>query len=807
MIKFAHCDLEDLRRGGGGENPIVIPLGLMLLALCFVALIFHRFKQSNIVACILIGMIVGGTGLSGSVSRELTAAFIELGIILVLFMGGLEVDVAGFMSRWKLVLLNGLGQISVNLCLFCVIGIATGLTSEAPDTIFFGLACTLSSTILVIGALKDRNEMETVHGQVILGLMVLQDVVAVVSLLVISSFDSSGERRAGEEGPSFGVQIAIMIGKFAATLVILFLLARYVLNAWFKMFAVSGEMLFVGTIGYALGVAGLAGLADFSPEIGGFFAGVSLSAVPYRLEIEHKVEPIKAFGVVLFFFMLGIDLDLDGDALKAALPWSALLAFLTVFVFPAIMWGLGYLSGFRSRTAFMMGLIINQISEFSLILSQLAHKYEVFTPKQFQIITFATVMTLLFSSIGHVRADEIYEKVGPMLAFLDRRSTEEEEEEEEFEMEDHVVLLGFNETGFEIAEFYRHNNQDVLVIQLDPALHATFKQGYVRREHRPLINPLDGEEDDGRDLTQHSGASIAMQSFHLDGWAFDRGADGSIPLRGPSQPFAASAAAPDTAGDGAAGDYPRSGRRSLDGMRPQRPAEGEGWQSRRRSLDGARRRSIEGDGWRRQRGRERGREAGKEAGKEAGRGEGSRRSLHLSRASSPVRGSSPLGRKSLALGEERRVGRVSFEVSGPSRVSFDGRGNGRKSLDGGRAKALRAMEGDKWQSKRGGGGLGPTPMSPVIESSSPLYSKIGAAPQMGSSRGSVVRGLPRGVSLPVSVHRTSSGRCVLAWAGRVSYVCVCHARRMVPLGCERVRLVRIAHVHACRRGRGWAGAR
>eukprot|EP00961_Rhodomonas_salina_P220665 2983372-Rhodomonas_salina.1 len=258
----------DLRRTGGGGDPIVIPLGLMLLALCFMSLIFHKMKQSNIVACIIIGMVVGGSGLSDSVSRELTAAFIELGIILVLFMGGLEVDVPAFFLRWKLVLVNGLGQIIINLAIFCVLGIVTGLTTEAPDTIFFGLACTLSSTILVLGGLKDRQEMETVHGQVILGLMVLQDVCAVVSLLVLSSFDP-----AKEGGPSFGVQIAIMLGKFAATILILVLLAKFVLRHWFKMFAVSGEMLFIGTIGYAFGVAGLAGLAHFSPEIGGFFAG------------------------------------------------------------------------------------------------------------------------------------------------------------------------------------------------------------------------------------------------------------------------------------------------------------------------------------------------------------------------------------------------------------------------------------------------------------------------------------------------------------------------------------------------------
>lgn len=522
----------------------------MLFALCFLSLVFYRLKQSNIVACIVIGMAVGGTGLGDSVSRELATAFIELGVILVLFMGGLSVDVPGFFKRWMLVLFNGLGQIAITVAVFSAIGIATGLTTGALDSIFFALCCTISSTILGLGALKDRQEMETVHGQVVLGLMALQDVVGVVSLLVLSSFDPNKA-----DGPSFGVSIAIMFGKFAATLAILFFLSRYVLSWWFKMFAVTGEMLFVGTVGYALGVAGLAGLAEFSPEIGGFFAGVSLSSVPYRLEIEQKVEPIKAFGVVLFFFMLGIDLEMDGESLKTALPWSTLLAVLTVFVFPSIMWALGFVSRFRSRTAFMMGLIINNISEFSLILAQLAHKYEVFDDKLYQVVSFATVITLFLSSVTHVQADFIYDKVSWMIAILDKRTTEEEAALEEFEMEDHVVLLGFNETGLEIAEFYRHNNQDVLVVQLDPALHSTFKKGYVHREHRPIINPL---------------PDMDSSSFNLDGVLDAADAD---------QTSLAERRSPEL----------QRPRLSLDSARPRRSMEGDGWARKspelRRSLD------------------------------------------------------------------------------------------------------------------------------------------------------------------------------------------------------------------------------
>ncbi|KAJ1473577.1 Sodium/hydrogen exchanger family-domain-containing protein, partial [Baffinella frigidus] len=163
-----------MRRGGvavadtfvNGQWPVTV-----------VSVIFHFTKQSNIIACILVG--------AWHLRREAADTFIELGIIFLLFLGGLEVDVKAILSQYKLVLINGLGQIVITLAIFCSIGYASGLTTSVSlegyppppvfvVTFFFGLACTLSSTILVLGCLKKRGEMERPHGQIILGLMVFQ---------------------------------------------------------------------------------------------------------------------------------------------------------------------------------------------------------------------------------------------------------------------------------------------------------------------------------------------------------------------------------------------------------------------------------------------------------------------------------------------------------------------------------------------------------------------------------------------------------------------------------------------------------
>ena len=195
----------------------------MLIGTAVLAVPCYLAKQSQILCYIIVGALVGhrwaqpdgSPGCSWAeemhLSTETAAALYDLGILFVLFMGGMEVDIEALKKAWKLVLINGMGQILLNLGAFCIIttiaasgpfagmdklyliaetGVTDRPVSTAVSTFFFGVCCTLSSTILVLGALKKRGEMATLHGQIILGLMVLQDVTAVLSIAVMmSAFD------------------------------------------------------------------------------------------------------------------------------------------------------------------------------------------------------------------------------------------------------------------------------------------------------------------------------------------------------------------------------------------------------------------------------------------------------------------------------------------------------------------------------------------------------------------------------------------------------------------------------------------
>lgn len=448
-----------------GNNGLVLSMGVLLGGAAILSIFCTMLKQSNILAFIGMGIIAGLFREQFQLPSELLDTFTTLGIILLLFMAGLELDMTSFLKRWRLVLVTGLGQIIIFILIGMGLGKLVGI-EELSTLIYFSLCITLSSTIIVLGTLKSKGGMVSFHGQIILGLMVLQDVVAVVSLSILNSL-------ASPEG-SFGVDVSLIFGKMAVLIIFLIILEKFVLNALFKFFARSAELLFIGALGYCMGVAALCGLVDFSPEIGAFFAGVSLSALPYKLEIEDKVDPLKTFGIILFFITLGFNLEFNQEMVNGISP-AVILTVFVVFVTPLIMISLGYLTKLKSHPAFMIGGIINQISEFSLILATLCLQAGIFSQREFVIITLTCLGTFFLSSLGHEFLDKLYLVLRRPLHFVDRRSRPIQLDVQDFVLENHIVVLCYNELSEEIAAFYGQQGERVLLIDIDPEIHSHFK--------------------------------------------------------------------------------------------------------------------------------------------------------------------------------------------------------------------------------------------------------------------------------------------------------------------------------------------
>ena len=471
--------------GGGDGSNLIEPLGAMLLAAAVVAIILSYAKQASLFAFIIVGVLGGLFGLKEVINKDVMTAFVDIGITLLLFMAGMEVDIPGLIKRWKLLLINGFGQIIGLFGISAALGLlyvgidasymeAAGLPAEnaAPALIYFSLCLTLSSTILVIGTLKSTGQIGEEHGQVALGLMVLQDIVAVVALAILASLNPD---KVG--GSSLGVEVAMIFAKMIGLAIVLYFVTKYLLNPLFRFFAQSGELLFIGTLGYGMGVAALCEVIHFSSGIGAFFAGATLAALPYRHEIEDKVEPLKAFGIILFFMGLGFDIsELKPAQMLGGLTEGLVLAILVVILTVPLMLVLGYLSRLNGKPSFLMGAIINQSSEFSLMLAVMCWQYKLFDPHLFIVITLVVLISFFFSSLGHQFLDPLYNAFSKTLSFMDGRSIGAAESgDEDFVMEGHVVIMEYNELAIEIADFYAQRGEQVLLLDLDPHIIEYFE--------------------------------------------------------------------------------------------------------------------------------------------------------------------------------------------------------------------------------------------------------------------------------------------------------------------------------------------
>ena len=493
--------------GGGGEDSFVQPLGYLLGLTAIVALLLSYAKQSTIVAFIVVGASINGLVGNENFDATILGHFSEVGILVLLFMAGLEVELHAFLKSWVTVLKVGVGQIffltALSIPLSLLVLPAIGSKSDFTAQLYFALCLTFSSTILVLGYLKHAKAMETVYGQLCLGTLVLQDVTSVLGIAVLgglggvgtcaaassatcntatswqqcstlngcayrNSTGTDGSRRlllssssssfsscsfvvdgcydmcamldltsvdngdaglslcgaafggtacsfAEAAGGGIGMKIFLLFVKLIIVCLVLALLNRYVLNKLFEKFAQSLELLYLGSLGYAFGLAALAtsfdfnGEGGFSPEITAFLAGVSIAQLPYKMAIESKMEPIKSLGVAMFFLSLGLQLNFDAETLNAVPTALGLALFNLLLTLPLFMF-LGYTAKLKSHDIWMLGLLMNQISEFSLILCTLSVRAGVLSPIVLTTMTVAAIVSIVVSSTGHIFIDQLYEQ-------------------------------------------------------------------------------------------------------------------------------------------------------------------------------------------------------------------------------------------------------------------------------------------------------------------------------------------------------------------------------------------------------------
>ena len=394
-------------------DPIFIQLAIILSVAFIVSYIIKLFNQPIIIGYILAGIIIGPFILKTGASIDVIHIFSQFGIAFLLFIVGLHLNPKIIKEIVVSSLFIGLGQMILTFGLGFGLSLLLGFPSISA--IYIGIALAFSSTIIVTKLLSDKEHLDSLYGKISIGILIIQDLIAIGVLMVISSV--SGSISLG----GMGLQnLLIGVGLIA----FLFLSGFYLLPKLIKNIAKHQELLFLFSIFWAFLIAALFGYLGFSIEIGALIAGIVLSVSPYSVEISSKVKPLRDFFLIIFFIILGLNMPILnlGPVIINALILSAAVLILK----PLILMFLSSLFGYTKRTNFMVGTTLAQISEFSLIVLILGVSVGQIPTEVLHTLTLTLVITIFFSTYFIMYSRALYKKMYRFASLFERKKVKRE---------------------------------------------------------------------------------------------------------------------------------------------------------------------------------------------------------------------------------------------------------------------------------------------------------------------------------------------------------------------------------------------
>lgn len=430
---------------------IFFEIAIIVVSAVILGIMLRALKQPLILAYIFAGILIGPV--FNLIKAEGTIeAMSHLGIALLLFLVGVELNIREMKHLGLISIVTGVGQFIFAFIAGYFLLIALGFTSI--EAIFIAVALTFSSTIIIVKLLSEQKSYYTLHGRIAIGFLIVQDFLAVIVLMILSG--SNGHF------PEFiGINLLKGVGLILAAM----LSAFYILPPIFRRIANNKELLFLGSIAWCFLYGIAAQYVGFSVEIGAFLAGISLAPLPYRLEISSRIKPLRNFFITIFFVVLGTQLGVSLTS-KVFIP-SVILAVFVLIADPLIIMVLMGIFGYRKKTSFLTGLTSAQISEFSLIIISIAHGLGYISQKIVSVVTMAAVITIVASSYLIIYSHHIYPKISGLLRIFERRNLRKEKKYEGYN--NHVILFGYHRLGYHITKVLQKMGINFLVVDIDPA--------------------------------------------------------------------------------------------------------------------------------------------------------------------------------------------------------------------------------------------------------------------------------------------------------------------------------------------------
>ena len=366
-----------------------------------------QLRQPLIVAFIFVGLLAGPSALGWVKAHDEIDLLAQLGVAVLLFVVGLKLDLKLVRHLGPVALATGIGQIVFTIVFGFLL--ALGLGMDWVKALYVAVALTFSSTIIIVKLLSDKREIDSLHGRIAVGFLIVQDIAVVIAMMMVGSWTS---------GEVPGITAAVIAAKLAGALLLVGLLMRYLLPPLLAKLARSQELLLLFGISWGVLLAAAGELFGFSREVGAFLAGFSLASTPYREALSTRLTTVRDFLLLFFFIDLGSKLDLAtlGGEFGAALAFSAFVLIGNPLIVMIIMGVMGY----RKRTGFLAGLTVAQISEFSIVFVAMGITLGHVASDALGLVTLVGLITITTSTYMILYSEPLFRRLEPWLGVFER---------------------------------------------------------------------------------------------------------------------------------------------------------------------------------------------------------------------------------------------------------------------------------------------------------------------------------------------------------------------------------------------------
>ncbi len=431
---------------------IIFEIGVILIISAILAFIAKMLKQPLIPAYVLAGLLIGPLALGLLKNMDLISAFSEIGIAFLLFVAGLEISFKKIKeANLKKIAIIGLFQVAL---IFAVaVLLSSFLNLSTLQAAYIGIILAFGSTMVDIKLLADKGELVTLHGRLVLGILLFQDLIAIIAIAIFTT--------GGFAFLPIAISFAKLLGMVAGAMI----LQKFVLNRLFKFSAKSAELLFLSSLAVLFLFIITSYILELSIVIGAFIAGVSLANSPFKLELESRVSPLRDFFAILFFVALGIQIVFTGIGERLLL-----LSFLLVgamIIKPIITLVLLRITGYQAKTSFMTSISLAQLSEFSLIIGMLGVSVGVLDMSIFSTIILATIITMSVTPYlieYKERMYKVFKYPIRILRYLPIKETSGYDSNKTYE----TLLIGAHRSGSVLLKKLMKNKEKLLVLDHNP---------------------------------------------------------------------------------------------------------------------------------------------------------------------------------------------------------------------------------------------------------------------------------------------------------------------------------------------------